>query len=183
MILKIGFHILAIIMAVYIVNTDEHLEMIIAFSIYSLFISAIYFFNFAPDVAIAEIAIGSAIVPIMLLVSVSKQRSFIVTGDVLSNDFNEEGSCRNLLEEFCDLYDLDLKIIEDLEEDKMVLSGVFRVVNVDLHVKAREGLGGYFFIGKESSVLMHRLENMTRDNFDVMVILAPDLNALGGDIS
>jgi len=183
MILKIGFHILAIIMAIYIVNTDEHLEMIIAFSIYSLFISAIYFFNFAPDVAIAEIAIGSAIVPVMLLVSVSKQRGFIVTGDVTGEDFSEEGTCRKLLEEFCELYGLDLKIIEDLEEDKMVLSGVFRVVNVDLHVKAREGLGGYFFIGKESSILMHRLENMTRDNFDVMVILAPDLNALGGDIS
>lgn len=183
MILKIGFHILAIIMAIYVVNTDEHLEMIIAFSIYSLFVSAIYFFNFAPDVAIAEIAIGSAIVPIMLLVSISKQRSFIVTGDVLNEDFTEDGRCKNLLEEFCDLYGLDLKIIEDLEEDKMVLSGVFRVVNIDLHVKARQGLGGYFFIGKESSILMNRLEAMTRENNEVMVILAPDLNALGGDLS
>jgi len=183
MILKIGFHILAIIMAIYIVNTDEHLEMIVAFSIYSLFISAIYFFNFAPDVAIAEIAIGSAIVPIMLLVSISKQRSFIVTGDVLNEDFTEGGRCRNLLEEFCDLYGLDLKVIEDLEEDKMVLSGVFRVVNLDLHVKARQGLGGYFFIGKESSILMNRLEAMTRENNEVMVILAPDLNVLGGDQS
>jgi putative multicomponent Na+:H+ antiporter subunit B len=183
MILKIAFHILAIIMAIFIVIEEEHLQMVIGFSIFSLFVSAIYFFNYAPDVAIAEIAIGSAIVPIMLLISISKQRNFIVAGDIESDEFSEEGNCYQLLDDFCELYGLDLKIIKDLDQNELVLSGVFRVVNVDLYVKKREGLGGFFLIGKESSVLMRRLEMMTRGNTDVMVILAPDLDSLGGDLS
>lgn len=181
--LKVGFHLLAIVMAIIIVIEDEYFKMIIDFSIFSLFVSGIYFFNYAPDVAIAEIAIGSAIVPIMFLISISKQRSFIVAGDVHGECFSESGECRDILEDFCDLYGLDFKIYEDIDQDELVLSGVFRVVNVDLYIKERQGLGGYFFIGKESSVLMHKLEVMTRDNPDIMVILAPDLSALGGDLS
>ena len=183
MILKIAFHVLAIIMAIFIVNEEEFLHMVIGFSIFSLFVSGIYFFNYAPDVAIAEIAIGSAILPIMLLVSISKQRSFIVAGDVEDADFLIDGSCYQLLDEFSELYGLDLKIIEDLAQNELVISGVFRVVNVDIFVKKREGLGGYFFIGKESSVLLRRLEVMTRNNAKIMVILAPDLDSLGGDLS
>lgn len=182
MILKIGFHLLAIVMALVIVNESDYLKLVVSFSLFSLFVTGIYFFNYAPDVAIAEIAIGSAIVPIMLLVSISKQRKFIVAGDVEGSCFIKEGECKDVLEEFCDLYDLDLHIMKDLDEDQLVLSGVFRVVNLDLYVKKREGTNGYFLIGKESSILMHRLDLMTRMNPDIIVILAPDIGTLSGDI-
>ena len=60
------------------------------------------------------------------------------------------------------------------------MTGVFRKVNVDIYVKKREGLG-YFLIGKEASVLMRRLDQMTRQDPEITVILAPDLDVLGGE--
>lgn len=183
MILKIGFHILAIIIALNIVLEKEYLKMIISFSLFSLFVTAIYFLNYAPDVAIAEIAIGSAIVPIMLLITISKQRQFIVAGDIENICFSQSGQCYNVLDEFCKIYDLDLKFMENIKKDQFILSGVFRAVNVDLYVKKREKIGGYFLIGKEASILMHRLDKMTQEDPNITVILAPDIDALSGDVS
>lgn len=178
--IKIAFHILTIIIAIYIVIEDEYLDMIVNFSLFSLFVTVIYFLNYAPDVAIAEIAVGAALVPIMFLISISKQRQFIVAGDLDENFFSSFGKENKILRKFCNIYDLDLKFIKDLDEESIVMTGVFRKVNVDIYVKKREGLG-YFLIGKEASILMRRLDQMTRQDPEITVILAPDLDVLGGD--
>lgn len=178
--LKIFFHVLAITIAINLVLSKDYLNMIISYSVFSLFAAIIYFLNFAPDVAIAEIAIGSAIVPLIFIISVSKQRNFLVAGEIFDNDDKESVEyVLTILETFCEVNNLKLKIVKNVDE--LVMNGVFRKINIDLVVNKLQSTSGYFFIGKESSLLMHQLDTMTAENFTVNVILAPDVDMIRGD--
>ena len=47
-----------------------------------------YALNQAPDVAIAEVAIGSAIIPLIYVISIARQREYIVL-DRVDHDLSE----------------------------------------------------------------------------------------------
>jgi uncharacterized MnhB-related membrane protein len=177
MILKYIMHVLLIIVAIMTIKERNYLRMIIYFSVFSLVISALYFLNAAPDVAIAEIAIGSALIPLIFLLTVSKQRVFIVTGDVMNQCFiDDTGNCKSILQEFCDFYNLDLRIMTNVDEEDLQLTGVFRKVNIDLYVEKRENMDAFYLVGKESSILMNKLEKMVEPYPNLQVILVPDID-------
>jgi len=178
--IKIFFHILAMIIAIYIINTKDYLNAIITYTVFSLFSAVIYFLNYGPDVAIAEIAISSAIVPLIFIIAVSKQNEYVVIGDIfIGNSIEKKEYILKILNEFTKMNNLKLRIESDSKY--LYMSGVFREVNVDLSVETLGNDKGYYFIGKGSSDLMAKMEKYVEKYKDVNVILIPDISMLRGD--
>jgi len=178
--IKIFFHVLSIIIAIYIINTKDYLNAIITYTVFSLFSAVIYFLNYGPDVAIAEIAISSAIVPLIFIIAVSKQNEYVVIGDVfISGSDEKQEYILKILNEFTKMNNLKLKIEKDSKY--LYMSGVFREVNVDLSIETLKDDKGYYFIGKDSSDLMIKMEKYIEKYENVNVILMPDISMLRGD--
>lgn len=171
---KIIFHIILILIGLFIIFEKQYFKMIILFSIFSLFAAALYFFNAAPDVAIAEIAVGSAIVPLILIISISKQQNFIIAGDIYKalshKDFND------LLNDFCDQYDLKLKFLTQSNDQKLLIRGVFRTVNVDLFINYNSEEECIELQGKEASLLMHHLKHRIDPLDNIKIELLHEIN-------
>jgi len=178
--IKIFFHVLSMIIAIYIINTKDYLNAIITYTVFSLFSAVIYFLNYGPDVAIAEIAISSAIVPLIFIIAISKQNEFIVIGDIFMDVSTEKKEyILKILNEFTKMNNLKLKIEKD--STYLYMSGVFREVNVDLSIETLKNDKGYYFIGKDSNNLMSEMEKFVEKYKDVNVILMPDISMLRGD--
>jgi putative multicomponent Na+:H+ antiporter subunit B len=58
--------IILILVALFIVFHEKNFTIIVLISVFSLVAATLYTINQAPDVAIAEVAIGSAIIPLDL---------------------------------------------------------------------------------------------------------------------
>ncbi len=162
-----------IILAIIIILGTDKIRIVIILSLFSLVTASLYFFNNAPDVALAEVAIGSAIMPLIFIISISKQNEFIVMShvddDFLNNDEISVGKGYMILEEFTKYYGLKLNIYTNKHED---LKGIFRKNNVDLIVKISIDSNKYIFEGKETNALMNKLSQMmqSEDNIDVIMV-------------
>lgn len=155
--LKPIFSILLVVVALIIVSEKNNLRLIIYFSVYSLIMASLYFFNQAPDVALAEVAIGSAFIPFVYIITISKQQTFTVVGNIKSRAMHA------LLDDFCRHFGLKLQIAKDEPEENVTISGVFRVKNIDLIVNENKETGRIDLIGNASSLMMKRLEEMIKD--------------------
>lgn len=58
--------------ATVVVLTRDPLRQVLAFAVYGLFLTILFLFLQAPDVALSELAIGSAALPLILLVTLAK---------------------------------------------------------------------------------------------------------------
>lgn len=170
-----------IILSLAIVLHKNNGTIIILITSFSLVTASLYLINKAPDVAIAEIAIGSAIIPLIYVISISRQREFIVldkTMDdfIITND-NLSGMGYVILHKLTTFYHLELNITNDsglcqLSEnmDKVVCEQT----NVDMIVTKDETTGDYVFKGKKSSVLMRKLERIIEPYNNVRIELFKD---------
>jgi uncharacterized MnhB-related membrane protein len=160
--------ILLIVITLAMVLNKNNMVIAIMFSLSSLFIAILFFFNSAPDVALAEIAVGSAIMPLIIIISISKQREYVVITHIEDDYFvDKEGEGYKILEKFTDTYNLKLNIQNrDLDD----ISGIFRERNVDLIIDRAKDGRKYHLKGKKSSLLMNRLERMTKGNDLIKVI-------------
>jgi uncharacterized MnhB-related membrane protein len=157
-----------IILLVVLVASSDGVLIAILFSLFSLFASLLFVLNHAPDVAMAEIAVGSAIMPLILIISISKQREFLVddrVGDGFASNEDREG--HRLLMTFTKHYNLNLKICRNGSCD---ISGVFRKDHVDLIIEKSFDGKQYLFKGKKSSILMNRLEMVVKEFPQVSVV-------------
>lgn len=170
MTIEILLQIIMIIITIAIIRTENNLNLIILFSGCSLIAASLYFMYKAPDVALAEVSIGSAIIPLIFIVAISKQKEFIVITH-LKNDFfkdhDDVGHGYEILDEFCKYYDLKLKIYCS---DENQIQGIFRNRNTDLIVDWCPSTHKYIFKGKESSVLMNKLEQITKNMKNIRII-------------
>ncbi|WP_432402959.1 Na(+)/H(+) antiporter subunit B [Wukongibacter sp. M2B1] len=159
---------LLIIISIVIVKSKNNIKLVIFFSLFSLITAILYYFNKAPDVALAEVAIGSAIMPLIFIISISRQQEFVVINHT-EDDFldNKDGTGYKLLMDFTNHYNLKLKIY-NIELDS--LKGIFRSRNVDLIVEKSQTENKYFFKGKGSTVLMNKLEQMVKNIPDINII-------------
>lgn len=66
------FHVLLIILLFIIISSEDNLRVVIYVSMFSVVCGILYYLYSAPDVALAEVAIGSAIVPLIYIISISK---------------------------------------------------------------------------------------------------------------
>ncbi len=164
--------VLLIAISISIVFSKDNTRVVVFLASFSLLSACLYFLNKAPDVALAEVAIGSAIMPLFYILSISKQREFIVMShvddDYLKNEKNQKGKGYLLLENFTDYYKLKLYIFNDAE--KAELKGIFRKSNVDLIIEKDESTNTYFLIGKQSSILMNKLAQLVENDDKTIVV-------------
>lgn len=170
-----------ILLSLAIVLHRNNGTIIILITSFGLVTASLYLINGAPDVAIAEIAIGSAIIPLIYVISISRQREFIVldkTMDdfIITNDYLS-GIGYVILHQLTNFYHLELNITNDsglckLDEymDKVVCENT----NVDMIVSKDEKSGEYIFKGKKSNVLMRKLEQIVEPYENVRVELFKD---------
>jgi uncharacterized MnhB-related membrane protein len=57
-----------------VVLTRDPLRQVFAFAVYGLFLTVLFLLLQAPDVALSELTIGSAALPLILLVTLAKLR-------------------------------------------------------------------------------------------------------------
>ncbi len=60
--------------ATVVVLTRDPLRQVLALALYGLLLSILFLFLQAPDVALSELAIGAAALPLILLVALAKMR-------------------------------------------------------------------------------------------------------------
>ena len=176
-----ALQVLLIIMAVAIVVHKNNGTIIILIAVFSLVTASLYVINKAPDVAIAEVAIGSAIIPLIYVISISRQREFIVLDkamdDFIISDNQFTGVGYILLKRFTDLYHLELNITNDARlcslgagRDQLLCEQT----NVDLIITKDEETNKYILKGKKSSVLLQKLDSMAKDYDNIEVITFKD---------
>ncbi|SKC64938.1 Na(+)/H(+) antiporter subunit B [Maledivibacter halophilus] len=160
--------IILIIVTITIVKSKNNIRLVVLFSLFSLITAALYYLNKAPDVALAEVAIGCAIIPLIFIISISKQQEFVVINHTNDNFLESEiGLGYSLLQDFTNHYNLKLSIY-NIGPDN--LKGVFRSRNVDLIVEKSQSDDKYILKGKESTILINKLEQMTKDISNIEII-------------
>lgn len=169
-----------IVLAIAIVLHKNNGTIIILIASFSLVTASLYIINKAPDVAIAEIAIGSAIIPLIYVISISRQREFIVLDRSIGSGAMDDipsGFGYVLLHQLAEHYHLELNITNDpslCQLDEALDRMLTQSTNVDLIISKHPESGHYVFKGKRSSTLMKTLKQMAADMDDVDVILFKD---------
>lgn len=165
--------ILLIFLAIYIIISRNNLKVIVSFSVFSLVTASLYYFFRGPDLALAEAAIGSAIIPLIYIIAISKQREFLVISHIskkdifLSSNKDTMGNGYKLLDDFTKHYNLKLVINHGKYDE---LYGIFRSRNIDLVIEKCKETGKYILKGKKTSLLMNKLEQLANDEDKIVVI-------------
>lgn len=147
-----------IVTAVAVILHKNHFTIIILMSVFSIIAATLYTINQAPDVAIAEVAINAAIIPLIYVIAISRQRELIVFDKLHSPSKNDQsklvGEVYVYLEQFSQKHKLKMNICHDLNAPDQV---VFQDLNVDVLVDKDPANGQYILKGKSSNVLMKKM--------------------------
>jgi len=126
--------------------TENNFRLILYFAAFSLTAAGLYMLLHAPDIALAEIAVGCAFVPLIYTIAVMKQTTLNVVVKparaVKASDAAETadgGLTSERLEafmveigRFCELYGLEAKLVGGLEGRETTVAGIFRPSSPDL---------------------------------------------------
>ncbi len=166
-----------ILILVLIILSDSNLRSIILLSVFSILAALVFYLYQAPDVAMAELALGAAVVPLIFLTSTTRQKKYVVE-DNTSDGFMSPGQPgRDILERFARQHDLDLVVMNDREVEKSFL---FTLTDIDLVVDDDHGTkphhafvceigtssARYLFRGSRSSVLFEKLTEMILEGLE-----------------
>lgn len=172
---------LIMIMTVIImIREKNNLNLIIYYSVFSFLSASLYFLSKAPDIALAEVAVGCAFVPLIYMIAISKQHKF----NVLLYDGEE--SLTNLeyreyydelyyfLSDFCSAYNLELNIITKKMKYYPTVHGVFRPGNVDIIAAFNPDEEVLWIIGNKSNLMYGKLEKLSHDYENIMLVRVKD---------
>lgn len=177
--LALVLQIFLIIIAIAIVLHKSKFTIIILISAFSLVAATLYMMNQAPDVAIAEVAINAAIIPLIYVISISRQREFIVLDKVRHGfvDPNEQlsGEMYEVLLEFTKKNKMKLNVCCDIKGSEEVLT---KDLNVDLILDQDPKTGVYILKGRESNLLLARLKEGSKEKKFIKFELIEDGDAL-----
>lgn len=154
--------ILMIIGLIAMILENNNLKLIIYLSAFSVISASLYYLYNAPDVALAEIAIGSAIVPLLYIISIGKQSEFLIITHIVEDEDSDlivESGVFELILEFAEHYNLKVNITSK-EEGKLI--GVFREKNIDIIIDKSADGKKVILKGKKSNLLMNRLESLAK---------------------
>lgn len=145
--------------------TENNFRLILYFAAFSLTAAGLYMLLHAPDIALAEIAVGCAFVPLIYTISVMKQTTLNVVVKPVSK---EPGSCLMAPERldefmseigrFCDLYGLEAKLLGGLEGKVTTVAGIFRPSSPDLLIAYDAQSDIIRVEGNENNCLIDSLE-------------------------
>jgi uncharacterized MnhB-related membrane protein len=158
--LPIFLQIFLVVIALAIIFHDNQFTIIILMSVFSLIAATLYMLNQAPDVAIAEVAINAAIIPLIYVIAISRQRELIVLdtlhhGQNLSID-SMQGEIYVFLRQFAKKNRLKINLCCDLTIHEKTL---FDDMNIDLIIYQNEDNPSHYILkGKSSSVLLTSLQ-------------------------
>ncbi len=114
---------ISVLIAIMTIQTQKLRQSVIFMGVFSLMISFVYSLYHAPDVAMAEAIIGSAIATIIYIITLQKYQLFIVyvaiMGIELDDDLMKYGEDSSLLEQieiFCIKESLESQVIFTTEE-------------------------------------------------------------------
>lgn len=153
-----ALQVLLIVIAITVIFHKENFTIIIYISAFGLVAAILYAMNQAPDVAIAEVAIGSAIIPLIYVISIARQREYIVLDRVNHDRFEldeENLKIYELLNAFVEVHDLKLNVTSDIVGDDYTLTDE---LNVDLILSYDDTLKKFVLKGKQSSILVSKLK-------------------------
>jgi uncharacterized MnhB-related membrane protein len=66
---------LLVVVALAVVLTDDPARQAVTLSVYGLVLTVLFVLVQAPDVALSQVAVGTAVVPLLILLTVRKVRS------------------------------------------------------------------------------------------------------------
>lgn len=150
------FQIFMICVAIAVILQKNNFTIIILMSVYSLIAATLYTFNQAPDVAIAEVAINAALIPLIYVIAISRQRELIVFDTLHHGDIGPlstfSGEIYDYLYAFSKKHKLRLNLCCDLDGSEQTL---MQEMNVDLIITQT---GTTFVLkGKKNNVLMKKI--------------------------
>lgn len=165
MVLTILLCLLLLILTLLMIREEDHTTLIILFFLFSFVSACLYLISSAPDIALAEIAVGCAFIPLVYIITIMRQNTFTVAF------FEEEGMqsyCdpevlvrfMALLEEFCGLYELKPRLITHPISFKPAMEGVFRPGNIDILADYDEATGILNLMGNGRNVMIPQLESI-----------------------
>lgn len=166
------FQIFLILTAFSVVVSKNNFTIVILMSVFSLIASTLYMLNQAPDVAIAEVAINAAIIPLIYVIAISRQRELIIYDKLQHGEIDpstkQKGDVYAYLYEFSKKNKLKINICCDLEGSDTV---VFKDLNVDVMIDRLQDNKGYSLKGKSSNVLIKKMHRELKKSDFIEVIL------------
>jgi len=165
-----ALQVLLIVIALIVIFHKENFTIIIYISAFGLVAAVLYAMNQAPDVAIAEVAIGSAIIPLIYVISIARQREYIVLDRVDHDRFEldeENLVVYEFLNVFVDMHDLKLNVTSDIKGDEFTLNDE---LNVDLILTYDDDLKKFVLKGKKSSILVSKLKKSAQ-SYDFIEVI------------
>lgn len=162
--------IFVLIMAIAVILTNNNLRLIMYFSVFSFGSAASYFVLKAPDIALAEVAIGCAFVPLIYLITIGKQKIFTVVffdGDIGEHGSLDYDTIRHfyiVLDKFCLDYGLNLNLINRPTRFSSTVHGVFRPGNIDLICIFHPDKDCIEVRGNASNIMLFNLEQRLHEN-------------------
>lgn len=152
--------VMLLLVTITMVIEKNNTKLVIYFSVFSLIAASLYFYNHAPDVALAEIAVGSAFIPLIFLIAISKQRTFTIM--VITD---QPFIYIELFNDFCKKENLKLKVVnseEVFDDEAKSIHGVFRRQDIDLILDYNPKKKRFDMTGKKSNVLIDKLEKESK---------------------
>lgn len=153
------FQIFLILTAISVVISKNNFTIVILMSVFSLIAATLYMLNQAPDVAIAEVAINAAIIPLIYVIAISRQRELIIYDKLQHGEIDpsikQKGEVYAYLYDFSKKHKLKMNICCDLEGSDTV---VFKDLNVDVMIDRLKDKEGFSLKGKSSNVLIKKMQ-------------------------
>ena len=119
-----------IVMAIFCVTAANLRKTIVGLGVFSLLATVCYLIYHAPDVAIAEAVIGSAISTILYIIALKKYSSFyIYFSSSIQEEVNdlrmrlEKSNIRGVIREYCVAHELAPQIVYTQEDPDVVAAG------------------------------------------------------------
>lgn len=157
-----------LIAAVMTLITDNNFRLILYFAAFSLTAAGLYMLLHAPDIALAEIAVGCAFVPLIYTIAIMKQTTLNVVLKPAKVMPDGQEIClmapqrlEAFMEEirrFCELYGLEARLLGGLEGRETTVSGIFRPSSPDLLISYDPVRDLIRVEGNESNSLIESLE-------------------------
>lgn len=114
--------------------TRHNFKLILYFSAFSMTAATLYLLNQAPDIALAEIAVGCAFIPLIYTIAIMKQNTLnaVVKERGIAIDEERLLLFMSQLGIFCKKYGLEPRLIDVHKGRISTVAGIFRPNSADL---------------------------------------------------
>lgn len=169
------FIMLGITLALFKIHNNY--QLILFASLFSFCAASLYFINAAPDLALAEMAIGCAFIPLVYTITIRRQNTFTV---IFFSQNDKTAYCppelliqfMAITEAFCAEHQLKLRLITHPKAYDANARGIFKLGNTDLVANYVEEENTLKLWGNISNQLIpevaHRLETEGLFSFEPM---------------